>query len=45
MGPGLGLGVIDQAVPFHDSTSVELVDEVSSVPTATQLMALLHDTL
>src|SRR5207302_341629 len=44
---GLRLGTIDQLVPLHRSTSVTYVKEGLSkeVPTAKQLLVLVHDTL
>ena len=38
---GLGLGVTDQELPFHDSIRVPSMDS----PTATQLLGLVQDTL
>jgi hypothetical protein len=45
---GSGLATIDHDVPSQDSTSVccaTTVSNVSYTPTATQLLALVHDTL
>ena len=41
---GLGLGTIDQAAPFHDSTSVPVPPVVSKKPTAVQSVRPVHDT-
>jgi hypothetical protein len=41
--PGLGVVLIDHAVPFHDSTSVWLTSPLSSAPAAKQLTVLVQD--
>jgi hypothetical protein len=41
---GLGVGLIDQVVPFHTSASVWLALPVNEVPTATQYDELTQDT-
>jgi hypothetical protein len=44
--PGLGLGATDHAPPFHDSTRVcGSPDRLTTLPTATQSVALTQDTL
>ncbi len=42
--PSLGLGTIDQAVPFHDSMSVLVLFLVLLGPTAVHDVADTHDT-
>jgi hypothetical protein len=41
---GLGVGLIDQVVPFHLSASVWLALPVNDVPTATQYDEFTQDT-
>ena len=41
---GVGLGMIDQRVPFQCSTNVKVAELVSWVPTAKQLVRVGHDT-
>jgi hypothetical protein len=41
---GLGLGTIDQLVPFHRSTNVVVAPLASELPTAKQLVGLVHAT-
>ena len=42
--PGLGLGTIAHAEPFHDSTNVAAAEPMSESPTATHDDTLTHDT-